>query len=183
MKQLSAEELQAGMDEILRSPRDAGLLEMIVRRPDTNERETLAQAELSVTEGLVGDNWSRKRSSMTADGSAHPEMQINIMNSRVIALVAATEDRWPLAGDQLYVDLDLGKDNLPGGARLQIGTAVLEVSEIPHLGCKKFAARFGVEAMKFVNSGLGKQRCFRGINAQVVEPGIVHVGDRVTKLA
>lgn len=183
MKHLSAEELQAGLDHILRSPRDAGVVRMIVCRPESNRRETLARGELSLTEGLIGDNWLRRGNAMTTDGSADPEEQLTIMNSRVIALVAVSERRWPLAGDQLYVDLDLGKDNLPGGARLQVGGAVVEISAIPHTPCKKFADRFGIEAVKFVNSGVGKQHCLRGINAKVVEPGVVRVGGRVTKLS
>ncbi|MGB5412874.1 MAG: hypothetical protein WBN09_15215, partial [Woeseiaceae bacterium] len=133
--------------------------------------------------GLVGDNWLQRGSSRTADGSAHPEMQLNIMNARVIALVAVTEDRWPLAGDQIYVDLDLSKRNLPAGMQLRLGSAIIEVTGISHTGCRKFVARFGLEAMKFVNSGLGKQLCLRGINARVVKSGSFNVGDIVSKLA
>ena len=180
---LSAKTLAAGLDEIRRSPKDVGAVKMIVRRPETNEREVLSVGELDVDEGLVGDNWRRRGSSHTIDGSAHPDMQLNIMNSRVIDLVAVSKDRWPLAGDQIFVDLDLGKDNLPAGTRLEIGTAIIEVTRIPHTGCKKFVARFGLEAMKFVNSGLGKELCLRGINARVVKSGTLEVGDKARKLA
>src|SRR5918997_1726577 len=103
-------------------------------------------------------------------------MQLNVMNSRVIALVARSRDRWPLAGDQLYLDLDLSKDNLPAGTRLALGAAVIEVTAQPHTGCKKFVERFGVEAMKFVNSEMGKRLCLRGINAKVIEPGVIRIG-------
>ncbi len=155
---------------------------MIVRRPDIDERQVLTIAELDVSEGMLGDNWARRGSSRTRNGSAHPEMQINIMNSRVIELVAVAEERWPLAGDQIYLDMDLSKDNLPAGTRLQLGSAILEVTSMPHLGCKKFVARFGLDAMKFVNSGLGKQLCLRGINARVVQSGTFSVGDVAIKL-
>ena len=179
---LSAEALTAGLERIRRSPKDVGAVKMIVRRPATDEREMVSVGELDVAEGLVGDNWRRRGSSRTSDGSAHPDMQLNIMNSRVIDLVATSKDRWPLAGDQIFIDLDLSKNNLPAGTRLELGTAIIEVTEIPHTGCKKFVARFGLEAMKFVNSGLGKKQCLRGINARVVKSGTFKVGDTGRKM-
>ena len=182
MQFLNADELEAGLPEILASPKDDGVVSMIVRRPDTNQREVLDSGELDVAEGLLGDNWRTRGSRMTADGSAHPDMQLNIMNARVISLVARSRERWALAGDQFFVDLDLGKDNLPAGTRLAMGSAIIEVTAIPHLGCKKFTARFGLEAMKFVNSRRGKAHCFRGINAKVVQSGRVSAGDPTRRL-
>jgi hypothetical protein len=116
-----------------------------------------------------------------ADGSPHPDMQLNIMNSRVIALVAGARERWPLAGDQLYIDLDLSDDNLPPGTRLVLGRAVIEVTRQPHTGCHKFLARFGAGALKFVNSPAGRKHHLRGINAKVVQPGVIRLGDLATK--
>lgn len=182
MKHLTMVELEAGLDEIRQAPKDQGVLELIVRRPQVDQREVLIEAELHPAEGLAGDNWKSRSSSRTPDGSAHPDMQLNIMNSRVIALVAGEQDRWQLAGDQLYLDLDLSADNLPAGTRLAIGSAVIEVSPQPHLGCKKFVARFGLDAMKFVNSELGRELHLRGINARVVEPGLIRVGDVARKV-
>lgn len=179
---LDAEELEAGLPDILASPRDEGVVRMIVRRPDTDGREVVEVGELDVTHGLVGDNWRSRGSGMTDDGSAHPEMQLNLMNSRVISLVAGSEDRWALAGDQFFVDLDLAKENLPAGTRLAMGSAVVEVTAVPHLGCKKFSARYGVEATKFVNSRRGKNLCLRGINAKVVKSGLVRTGDRIQRV-
>ena len=155
---------------------------MIVRRPGVGEREVVESGELDLAEGLVGDNWRLRGSRKTDDGKAHPDMQLNLMNSRVIALVAGSRDRWPLAGDQLFVDLDLSKENLPAGTRLAMGSAIIEVTSVPHLGCRKFVARFGLEAMKFVNSRRGKKLCLRGINAKVVKPGRVSTGDRVRRV-
>jgi hypothetical protein len=175
-------ELEAGLDEILRSPKDEGILEMIVSRPRIGERQVLAEGELHPLEGLMGDSWRIRGSSRTADGSAHPEMQLNIMNSRVINLVAQCKDFWPLAGDQLYLDLDLSKENLPAGTRFALGTAVIEVTPQPHTGCQKFVARFGLEAMKFVNSAVGRQLSLRGINAKVIEPGVIRVGELAKKM-
>src|ERR1044072_8875340 len=182
VRHLTAAELEAGLDEIRRSPKDEGPLELIVRRPRVDEREVLEEGELDPSEGLVGDSWSERGSSRTPDGSAHPDMQLNIMNARVISLVAQGRERWPLAGDQLYLDLDLSRENLPAGTRLALGDAIIEVTPQPHTGCKKFVARFGLEAMKFVNSGVGRELNLRGINARVRRPGVMRVGDLARKI-
>jgi len=181
MTHLSSEELHAGLPEIRRSPGDEGVLELIVRRPDIGKREVLAEGQLDLIEGLVGDSWKRRPSSRTPDKSPHPDMQINIINARLIALVAQDRERWPLAGDQLYLDLDLSSANLPPGTRLAIGTALLEVTSQPHTGCGKFVERFGLDAMKFVNSPLGRELNLRGINARVVQPGTIRPGDIAKK--
>ncbi len=181
-KHLSPEELEAGLDLIRGSAKDGGELEMIVRRPEVDEREEITEGELSLELGLVGDNWKTRGSSRTNDGFGHPDMQLNIMNSRAIDLIAVERDRWKLAGDQLYVDLDLSDENLPIGSRLSIGEAVVEITEIPHNGCRKFADRFGIEAVKFVNSKEGKRLHLRGVNAKVVKPGTIRKGDRAKKI-
>lgn len=176
------EELEAGVDHILAAPKDAGVLRMIVCRPDTDQRQSQTVGELSIDLGLVGDNWKARGFRKTPDGSAHPDMQLNIMNSRAIALLAESEQYWPLAGDQLYVDMDLSKSNLPPGTRLSLGDAEIEVTAEPHLGCKKFADRFGKAATLFVNSDIGKLNSFRGICAKVVCAGEIRAGDKLTKV-
>jgi len=182
VRHLTREALEAGLAEIRQSPREEGVLAMIVRRPGEDEREELASGELSLVEGLVGDDWKARGSRRTADGSAHPDMQITLMNTRLITLLAQEKERWPLAGDQLYVDLDLSEANLPAGTQLAVGTAVVAVTAMPHTGCKKFATRFGVEAVRFVNSGEGKSLRLRGMYARVVQPGLIGIGDKVRKL-
>ncbi|CAI8053938.1 hypothetical protein GBAR_LOCUS29484 [Geodia barretti] len=179
---LTMEQLEAGLDDIRDAPKDAGVVHLIVRRPETLEREILDEGQLDTAEGLVGDNWRARGSGQTADGSADPECQITIMNSRVTDLVAQDKDRWHLAGDQLYVEMDISRENLPPGTRLGIGDAVLEVSAKPHTGCGKFVERFGADAMKFVNSAVGREMCLRGINTWVIQQGAVSVGDVVRKL-
>ena len=181
LRHLSTEELHAGLERIRQSPKDEGVLELIVRRPGVGEREVLDEGRLDVTEGLVGDTWIARTSRRSKDGLAHPDMQLNIMNSRVIALVAQDRERWHLAGDQLFMDLDLSAENLPPGTRLAVGSAVIEVTAEPHTGCQKFVSRFGLDAMMFVNSPLGRQLNLRGINARVVSPGTIRVGDLAKK--
>jgi hypothetical protein len=182
VKHLTMAELEAGLDAIRAAPRDEGVLQLIVRRPRNAEREVLEEAQLDLAEGLIGDNWKLRPSSRTADGSPHPQMQLNIMNARVTALVAHQKERWQLAGDQLYLDMDLSAENLPAGTQLAIGSAVIEVTPQPHTGCNKFVLRFGMDAMKFVNSAVGRELHLRGINARVVQPGIIRVGQAAKKL-
>ncbi len=179
MQHLTYAELEAGLDLIRLSPKDQGRLELIVARPESNARVVLETAEFSLVDGLVGDSWKARGSGRTSDGSAHPEMQVNVMNARAAALVAQSKERWQLAGDQLYVDLDLSGENLPVGTRLEIGSALLEVTEQPHTGCKKFVQRFGLDAMKFVNSTTGRSLNLRGINTKVVQAGSIRTGDEV----
>ena len=182
IRHLATSELEAGLEEIGRSPDSGGVLEMIVRRPQIGEREILGEGELDPAEGLVGDSWKLRSSKRTADGAPHPDRQLNLMNSRVVALVAQDKSRWHLAGDQLFVDLDLSERNVPAGTRLAIGSAVIEVTAEPHTGCSKFVERFGLDAMTFVNSSERRGLNLRGVNARVVRPGAVRVGDTVSKL-
>lgn len=182
LRHLTLEELEAGLDLIRRSPRDNGVLELIVRRPAEGARERLLEGELHPEQGLVGDSWISRMSRHTPDGSPHPGKQLTLMNTRAAALVAVDPERRELAGDQLYLDLDLSGLNLPPGTRLSLGSALLEVSELPHTGCGKFVERFGLEAMKFVNSPLGRELNLRGINARVVQAGTIRVGDVARKV-
>ena len=182
-RHLTTAELEAGLDEIRRAPADLGVVELIVRRPAEGEREVLPEGVLDLAEGLVGDMWRVRGSKRTPDGSAHPDMQLTLMSARVVDLVAAGDrDRWALAGDQLYVDLDLSVANLPAGTRLAFGSAVIEVTPEPHTGCAKFHARFGADAHRFVNTKRHRHLRLRGLNAKVIEPGTVATGDAIRKL-
>jgi len=182
LKHLSAAELEAGLDKIRISPKDQSVLDLIVSRPEEDARETMELADLHVEVGLVGDTWRDRPSIRSGDGKAHPDMQITMMNSRVAALVAQSKDRWPLAGDQLFVDLDLSKVNVPPGTRISVGAAILEVTNQPHTGCEKFAARFGIDALKLISSPIGRELQLRGINLKVVHGGEIRPGDAVKKL-
>jgi hypothetical protein len=179
---LNTEALHAGLPQVAASPSDAGILELIVCRPGIGERRELDKAVLDVDEGLVGDNWRVRGYPKAPDGAAHPDMQLNIMNARAIALIAQQRSRWPLAGDQFYIDLDLSYDNLPPGTRLAFGTAIVEITAEPHLGCQKFSERFGRDAALFVNSEQGKALNMRGVNARIVQSGIVRAGQTIRKI-
>jgi MOSC domain-containing protein YiiM len=183
VEHLSQARLRAGFAHIREAPSDGGLLVAIVRRPAAGERELLSEATLDQAVGLVGDNWLTRGSKQSPDGSAMPSKQITVMNARVAELVAGGTERMPLAGDQLYVDLDLSVDNLPAGSRLRIGDTVLEISEDPHLGCATFVERFGAEAMRFVNSRIGRRLRLRGVNTKIVVPGTVRLGDTAIRIA
>lgn len=178
-----ADELAARLDDVSASPADEGRVELVVRRPATGEREVLAEASLDPAVGIVGDTWLERGSRHTPDGSAEPDRQVTLMNARVAALVAGSPERMPLAGDQLYVDLDLGVDNLPAGTRLAMGSAVVVVTEPPHTGCAKFTQRYGLAALRLINSPAGRAARWRGVNARVEVAGTVRPGDYVRKLA
>ncbi len=183
MAHLGADELAAGLATIRSAPAEAGTVELIVRRPAQDEREVLEEGRLTVEEGLAGDDWRKRGSRSTPDGAADPDRQLTVMGSRAVDLLAGGDrGAWPLAGDQLYVDLDLGVENLPAGTRLAIGDAVIEVTEPAHTGCAKFSARFGSEALRFVNSPDGRALRLRGLNARVVRPGTVRRGDPIRPL-
>jgi MOSC domain-containing protein YiiM len=171
---LPREALEDGLDEIRRSPRESGTVELIVRRPSEEEREILDEAQLDPVEGVVGDRWH-------AGGSGHLDRQVTLMNARSAAVIAKTRERWPLAGDQLYVDFDLSDEHIPPGTRLDVGSAVVEVTSEPHLGCGKFSRRFGNDALKFVNSAVGRELNLRGINARIVTAGAVRTGDVIRR--
>lgn len=173
---VGAEDLEAGIPEILAAPTSEGTVELVVRRPGEGEREVLEEGVLDIAEGLVGDDWRNRA------GAEYPDTQLTLMSARVIDLVAGSRDRWPLAGDQLFVDLDLRPENLPPGTRLTVGTAVVEVTEEPHTGCSKFTERFGPAAIRFVNGKPGRALRLRGMYARVVEGGTVRPGDPIRKL-
>lgn len=179
---LNTQQLEEGLEYIKQSPKEKGKLEMIVIRPQEGERKILEVGHLRKETGLEGDNWKTRGSRHTSDGSAEPDKQINIMNARAIEWIAQDRERWPLAGDQLYVDFDLSTENLPIGSQITIGSAILEITPPPHNGCKKFVQRFGLDAMKFVNSPIGKNLHLRGVNAKVIQAGQIKSGDEIIKV-
>jgi hypothetical protein len=177
---LTAAQIEAGIAEVLASPKAEGTLKLIVQRPKVNARNVIEAGTLDVEQGLIGDNWLKKGSRWRSGGD--PKRQITVMNWRFARLVAGDESRVPLAGDQLYVDLDLSKENLPPGTRISIGAeAIIEVTKPPHLGCKKFVERFGMDAMEFANSDFGREHNLRGVNARVVQGGQIAVGDVISR--
>lgn len=166
------------LDRLGVAPRDDGIVELIVRRPATDEREVLEEARLDPELGLAGDRWSRRDVATTP---AYLASQLTVMSTRVLAAIEPERARWPLAGDQLYVDLDLSEASLPAGTRLELGSALIEVSETPHTGCAKFSSRFGSDALRWTNSPEGRAERRRGLNARVIRGGTVRVGDAIRR--
>ena len=181
-RHLTHDELQAGLPHILDSPEDDGVLEGIVIRPEPGARRELQSCEISLAGGTPGDHWAKGCWMSTEDGKPHPDVQICIMNARCIGLIAQERERWKLAGDNLFLDLDLSPENLPDGQRLRIGTAVIEITPAPHGPCKSFLERYGRDAVVFVNGAEGRAQRLRGVYARVVLDGRITLGDRVVKM-
>lgn len=174
-------DLDQHLDHVRAAPRDGGSIELLVRRPGVDTREALETAELDPACGVVGDDWIARASRSTPDRSPDPDDQVTIMNTRVLAAIEPDRSRWLLAGDQVYVDADLSVENLPPGTRLALGSAIVEVSAKPHTGCSKFSARFGPDARRWVNSTAGSELRMRGLNARIVQAGVVRVGDTLRR--
>jgi len=175
MTHRSIADLEAGLDTIRAAPRDTGVVELIVRRPAEDQRERLDVGQLDPDRGLIGDTWTR--------GDRHgADDQLTLMNSRVIDLLARDRERWPLAGDQLYVDFDLSEVALTAGTRLAVGEAVIEITPLPHKGCSKFAERFGHDGLRFVNTPEGRSLRLRGVYARVATAGVVRPGDAIRRM-
>lgn len=175
-------DLVAALPLVTSAPRDVGRVELLVRRPAQDQREVVDIIGLTPETGMDGDTWATRPSSRTPDKAAHPDMQLTLMNARFVSVVAGPRERWPLAGDQVYVEFDLSHEHLPAGTRLALGDAVIEITDQPHTGCAKFTQRFGLDAMRFVNSELGLANRLRGANAKIVQAGVVRVGDAITRL-
>lgn len=182
MRYLTMDELVAGLAALPAAPRDGGRLEAIVIRPEADQRQQLDRCRLTAAEGVPGDRWSRQCWLKLPDGRSHPDVQITLMNAPVIQLIAGSRERWELAGDNLYVDFDLSRDSLPAGQRLRLGESVLEITDHPHTGCRKFIQRYGADAMAFVNSADGMARRLRGVYARVVQDGEIAVGDTLQRV-
>ena len=178
----ASRDLAQHWDYVGSSPRDLAPVRLIVLRPSHLERVSLESANLDPTEGLVGDNWQTRGSRSTPDGSSNPEAQITLMSTRVLESIEPDPSRWPLAGDQFYVDLDLSEENLPAGTRLAIGEAEVEVTAMPHTGCLQFSQRFGADALRWISTHEARARRMRGMYVRIVTGGTVRVGDVVRRI-
>lgn len=163
------------------APMDDGRIVLIVRRPARGTREVLAEGVLDPELGLEGDTWLERGSKTTADGSADPLRQVTLINSRVLAAIEPDRERWPLAGDQLVVDLDLSIEALPVGTQLSIGEAIVEVTAPPHTGCSQFSDRFGIDALAWISTPVGKAYRMRGMHVRVVQGGVIRTGDVIRR--
>jgi hypothetical protein len=175
-------DLDQHLPNVRLAPRDVGRVELIVQRPRVDERVVVAEGVLDAASGLIGDRWVHHRSSSRPDAPPDPAVQLTLMSTRVLAAIEPDQSRWPLAGDQLYVDFDLSTDHLPVGARVAVGEAEVEVSAQPHTGCSKFSARFGSDALRWINNPTGRSLRMRGVNCRIIRGGTVRVGDMIRKL-
>lgn len=173
------EEFDAMLDGIRDAPTETGVIVLLVRRPAAGEREVVDEVRLDMDEGVVGDSWRARGNRHRPDGSADPQAQLTVVNARTAAAYAGDISQWPLAGDQIYADFDIGVEHLPPGTRLAVGEAEIEVSETPHTGCAKFSGRFGTDALRFVMTPEGRSLRLRGMNARIITSGTVRVGDAI----
>ena len=164
-------ELEQKLGTLPAAPRDAGRVALLVRRRPDKVRETPTRIDLGPDTGVPGDAWGRGQK---PDRAA----QVTVMEIDVAEMIANGQ---PLTvfGDNLFLALDLSVENLPTGTRLRLGRALLEVTAKPHNGCRKFAARFGHDALRLVSNPELRRRNLRGIYMCVVEAGEVAVGDAV----
>lgn len=179
---LSTEQIEAGLEHVLASPADGAPVAAIVRRPAAGKREELTLCVLTTAGGLIGDHWAQGAWKSLADGSPDPEVQVSLMNSRFIDLIATARSNWAPSGNNFFVDMDLSASNLPIGQRLTLGTAEIEISPVPNTGCKFFIERYGRDACVFVNRGVGREHRLRGVYAKVIKDGCVQLGDELRKL-
>lgn len=172
---VALDQLERRLNALLAAPRETGRVALLVRRCPDKARETPDRVELRPAAGVPGDAWSRKP-------NPEPEAELTVMQLDVAETIANGQ---PLTvfGDNLFVELDLSAGNLPTGTRLRIGRAMLEVTAKPHDGCRKFATRFGREALRLVSKPELRHRNLRGIYMRVVEAGEVEVGDVVEVLS
>lgn len=174
-------DLDIFLDDVRAAPRDAGSVVSIILRPGVDLREEVDEGILTVEDGLVGDDWRARASRASSDRYADANSQLTLMSTRVLAAICPDRSRWPLAGDQVLVDLDLSEENLPPGTRLTMGDAEVEVTPLPHTGCAKFSARFGSDALRWINNPTGRALRMRGMYVRVVRGGTIHVGDTVRR--
>ena len=167
--------LQAGLEALPALPPDSGRLVLVVRRRPDGVRETPQRVRLTPEEGVPGDGWNRRP---PRDLVA----QLAVMRRDVAELIANGQPL-TLFGDNLFADFDLSAANLPAGTRLRVGEAVVEVTPKPHNGCRKFQARFGPDAFRFVQAPPTRDQNLRGIYWRVVEAGEACVGAAIHVLS
>ena len=179
---LSLDHLKTFMPHILDAPKDDVALDLVVVRPDRDIRELPKRARVTAKDGVVGDHWITGSGLRNDDGTGLVDAQICMMMSRVIEAIASSQENWPPAGDNLFLDMDLTPSNMPPGTRFSIGTAEFVVTPQPHNGCQKFIDRYGRDACLFVNTGEGRNLRLRGIYSRVTRDGEISPGDRLRKI-
>lgn len=160
--------LEAGI-AALRAPADRGTVDLLVARGPAGERRLAPEAWLTIGGGMPGDRWV----SQTKYG---PDYQLATTRSDLARLFANGQPL-ELHGDNLYLTLDLSRDNLPEGTLIRAGEALLVVTAAAHDGCKKWVQRFGLGPMQLNLDPAYRAQRLRGLYLRVLEEGRVRVGD------
>lgn len=173
--------LDAALAHVLDAPTDAGPVHMLCRRPDRNQRDFPDSLLLDPVDGVAGDYEMAKPWLTLADGTPDPRIQVSILPLRVLDLVWRDRETTAFPGDTIIADLNLTLDNLPVGTRLQVGSAVLEVSDLWNEGCAKWKVRYGRAAYEWTSAPAHEPLRLRGIFCRILRAGEVRLGDRITK--
>lgn len=176
------DDLQAKLSWATSAPRDNAPISTLCVRPAEGDRQFVERIDFSVTEGVVGDRWIRKTWMRLPDGRPDPRIQVCLLGQRVLELVRIDPYRMPYPGDNIVADLDFSETNLPSGQLLRVGTATLEVSDIFNTACSKWRARYGDDALRWINLPDNLPHRLRGVLCRVVASGYATIKDRIVKV-
>ncbi|MGJ8650411.1 MAG: MOSC domain-containing protein [Opitutaceae bacterium] len=160
------------------APVGSGRVDYLINRPSEGVHELVDSLYLDVENGIEGDRWKETAWLRLPDGAPDPRVQVSLTNTRVMQCFTGTEaDAVFRCGDNIYTDLNLTETHLPVGTLLQIGEAVIEVSDVVNDACGKFAQRFGAEAFQAVRAPTNVGLRLRGLFARIRQSGRVQCGD------
>jgi hypothetical protein len=175
-------QLMAAMPHVLSAPKTNSRIESLCFRPNRNQRTFPDHLTLTQAQGVPNERWLTEPWLRLPDGRPDPDIQVSILPLRVLNLVWNEADAEPHPGDTIIADLDTSEANLPAGTRLQIGSAVLRVSNVFNDGCVKWKARYGADAKSWITAPGHPELRLRGILCAVETDGIIRLGDSIIKL-
>jgi hypothetical protein len=164
------------------APKDGAAISMLCLRPERNKRRVVDEITLTRENGIPGERWKDQPWLRTEDGAPHPGIQVSILQQRVLDLVWRDRENTVHPGDTFIADMDLSEANLPVGQVLEIGEAVLKVSEVFNDGCVKWKARYGREAKDWITMPGHPELRLRGVLCSIERDGIIREGDILRKI-